>query len=87
MNEQTRRDYWHLIVGMFLGLLVAAMGMLLKTPTQVTHAELQREFEGYRMCMQAAGTNRCSMQPLDFVRYVEIKHLLSIPTEIIQREK
>lgn len=85
-EKRIARRYFALGV-MCQAILVTIAILILLPDDKPTRAELQREFDGYRMCMQAAGKNRCSMQPLDFVRYVEVKHLLSIRTEIIDRRK
>ena len=42
--------------------------------SEPTPAELQREYDAYRHCLQMAAQTRCQMTPLDFVRYYELKH-------------
>jgi len=43
-----------------------------------TREDLQTEFTAYRVCMESAGTTRCTMTPQDFVRYYKIKRTLEI---------
>ncbi len=41
-----------------------------------TQAELQGEYDAYRLCMQSAGKTRCKMTTQDFIRYYELKYKL-----------
>ena len=38
---------------------------------------MQREYDADRLCMESAGLTRCHMDPLDFVRYYDLKYKLA----------
>jgi len=80
------RDF--IIVGIAIGFIIGLICGLVWTygEDEPTRAELQREFDAYRACMQSAGQMRCSMQPSDFVRYYEIMYQLEQQTIVLQRE-
>ena len=68
MKEQERRDYWHLAVGMILGMLIAIVGVQILTPER-TRAERERDYEAYTVCIPKPNC----MKAADFIDFYNLK--------------
>jgi hypothetical protein len=77
MNSQQKRDYWHMLMGLILGMLIGVLSVFIPVDGRATDcAALDREYTAYRHCLQSAGKMRCKMTPTDFLRYYEVQYAL-----------
>lgn len=68
---RTKTESWLWCAVCVLVAIMAWHNMQVQTPE-----EMQREYDGYRMCMAMASTVQCQMTPQDFVNYYDLKYVL-----------
>ena len=73
MNNKQRG---YLVLGwvLLLGIVAGWIGndYYHATPVQ----DMQDKYDGYRLCMQTAGTTHCYMTPADFTEYFQLQRKL-----------